>query len=85
MTENCRFTNIDDSPLAKFALGARIGRPDENLLQEMNAYCLAGDGENALSDALQRHPNGYRMVVLAPTHKAVDSVNKTVRFSVTLI
>lgn len=73
LTENCRYTNISDSPLAEFAKGARIGEPNLNLLDKFNATCLASDED--LSNALSSHPNGSNMIVLAPTHKIVDSIN----------
>lgn len=78
MTENCRFANLNESPLAMFALGARIGEPNLDYLDEMNVHCLAGDGDDALLRALKAHPNGADMVILAPTHAIVDSINKQV-------
>jgi hypothetical protein len=78
LTENCRFANIDDSPLAKFAVGARIGQPDLSLLDAFNAKCLAGDGPQALAEAIRRHPNGADMIVLAPTIAMVESINSEV-------
>lgn len=75
LTENCRFANIEDSPLANFAIGARIGQPDLSLLDEFNAKCLAGDGPRALAEAIRSHPNGANMIVLAPTIAMVESIN----------
>ena len=78
LTENCRFTNLSDSVLASFNVGARIGNPDENLMNQINASCYVGD-HNELDNRLETKytaEDRIKTVSLAFTNVEVDKVNE---------
>lgn len=81
LIENCRFKDINASPLANFNNSARIGCPNENLLDQINAQCLQINPQFSLlfSEGGPLHPSkrpdGHKVLCLAPTWKVVNGIN----------
>ena len=77
LTENCRFSNLSESVLASFNVGARIGVPNEDLMNEINASCYVGDHIelDIQLDTKYTAEDRIKTVSLAFTNVEVDKVN----------
>ena len=76
LTENCRFKNIKESPLAEFNETARIGIPNEKLLNMINSKCIVSNEERLQLYLNERPKNDQDLTVyLATTNKVVKDIN----------
>jgi hypothetical protein len=80
LMENCRFRDLTASPLASFNKTARIGQPDVELLDAINARVqINADYESLFHDYGPLHPtkrdNGHKILCLAGTWKVVNEIN----------
>ena len=81
LMENCRFKDLATSVLASFNKGARVGRPDEQLLHRINAERLQITSRFASMFSkggplhYDKRPEGHKILCLAPTWKVVNEIN----------